>query len=72
MTILHFSRYFLKSIYLVIIYFLREFSFFIVQTLQSDLTALFCVHQVRLVRGDFTVNPRSVYKTHEELWDGEI
>jgi hypothetical protein len=38
----------------------------------SDLTTLFCGLQVRLVRGDFTVNPQSVYKTHEELWDGEI
>jgi hypothetical protein len=36
------------------------------------LTTVFVDLQVRLVRGDFTVNPKSVYKTLEELWDGEI
>nr|CAB3478836.1 unnamed protein product [Digitaria exilis] len=30
------------------------------------------ITQVRLCRGDFTVHPRSVYKTPEQLWDGEI
>uniref|UniRef100_A0A0D9V7S4 NADP-dependent oxidoreductase domain-containing protein n=1 Tax=Leersia perrieri TaxID=77586 RepID=A0A0D9V7S4_9ORYZ len=30
------------------------------------------IKQVRLLRGDVIVNPQSVYKTHEELWDGEI
>lgn len=35
-------------------------------------TALFCGLQVKLARGDFTVHPQSVYKTLEELWDGEI
>jgi hypothetical protein len=33
---------------------------------------LFYDVQVRLLRGDVIVNPHSVYKTHEELWDGEI
>lgn len=30
------------------------------------------IKQARLLRGNFAVNPQSVYKTHEELWDGEI
>ncbi|TVU36542.1 hypothetical protein EJB05_18479, partial [Eragrostis curvula] len=30
------------------------------------------IKQVRLLTGNFAVNPHSVYKTHEELWDGEI
>ncbi|KAG8078475.1 hypothetical protein GUJ93_ZPchr0007g3822 [Zizania palustris] len=30
------------------------------------------IKQVRLLRGNFVVNSHSVYKTHEELWDGEI
>jgi alcohol dehydrogenase (NADP+) len=36
------------------------------------LMILFCDFQARLLRGNFIVNPTSVYKTHEELWDGEI
>ncbi|KAG8054760.1 hypothetical protein GUJ93_ZPchr0001g32252 [Zizania palustris] len=30
------------------------------------------IKQVRLLVGNFAVNPRSFYKTHEDLWDGEI
>uniref|UniRef100_A0A0A9D7J4 NADP-dependent oxidoreductase domain-containing protein n=1 Tax=Arundo donax TaxID=35708 RepID=A0A0A9D7J4_ARUDO len=30
------------------------------------------IEQVRLQRGNFAVNPQSVYKTHDELWDGDI
>ncbi|TVU36525.1 hypothetical protein EJB05_18462 [Eragrostis curvula] len=30
------------------------------------------IKQARLVRGNFIVNPQSIYKTHEELWDGEV
>ncbi|XP_066315371.1 NADPH-dependent aldo-keto reductase, chloroplastic-like [Miscanthus floridulus] len=42
-------------------------------SIPDDLLAKFSeIKQVRLVRGDFTVNPKSVYKTLEELWDGEI
>ncbi|CAD6235948.1 unnamed protein product [Miscanthus lutarioriparius] len=42
-------------------------------SIPDDLLAKFSeIKQVRLVRGDFTVNPQSVYKTLEELWDGEI
>jgi hypothetical protein len=33
---------------------------------------LLCDLQTRLLRGNFVVNPQSVYKTHEELWDGEL
>lgn len=36
------------------------------------LTILFRDLQARLLRGNFIVNPESVYKTHEELWDGEL
>jgi len=39
---------------------------------QVRLTTLSYGPQVRLMRGDFTVHPQSVYKTLEELWDGEI
>jgi hypothetical protein len=35
-------------------------------------STLFCGLQVKLAKGDFTVHPLSVYKTLEELWDGEI
>ncbi|WVZ68193.1 hypothetical protein U9M48_017160 [Paspalum notatum var. saurae] len=42
-------------------------------SIPDDMLAEFSeIKQVRLVRGDFTVNPQSVYKTVEELWDGEI
>ncbi|GJM92573.1 hypothetical protein PR202_ga09053 [Eleusine coracana subsp. coracana] len=30
------------------------------------------IKQARLLRGHFFVNPQSIYKTLEELWDGEI
>uniref|UniRef100_A0A6V7QUC5 NADP-dependent oxidoreductase domain-containing protein n=1 Tax=Ananas comosus var. bracteatus TaxID=296719 RepID=A0A6V7QUC5_ANACO len=30
------------------------------------------IEQARLLRGNFIVHPQSVYKTLEELWDGEI
>ncbi|TVU36523.1 hypothetical protein EJB05_18460, partial [Eragrostis curvula] len=30
------------------------------------------IEQARLLRGQFFVNPQSIYKTLEELWDGEI
>jgi hypothetical protein len=36
------------------------------------LTILVCDLQARLLKGNFIVNPQSVYKTHEELWDGEL
>lgn len=42
-------------------------------SIPDDLLAKFSeIKQVRLLRGNFIVNPQSVYKTHEELWDGEI
>ncbi|KAL6616371.1 hypothetical protein ACP70R_038641 [Stipagrostis hirtigluma subsp. patula] len=42
-------------------------------SIPDDLLAKFSeIKQVRLLRGSFTVNPHSVYKTLEELWDGEI
>ncbi|XBJ06764.1 hypothetical protein VPH35_012382 [Triticum aestivum] len=42
-------------------------------SIPDDLLAMFTeIKQVRQFRGDFTVNPQSVYKTHEELWDGEV
>ncbi|XP_015699256.1 aldo-keto reductase family 4 member C10-like isoform X2 [Oryza brachyantha] len=42
-------------------------------SIPEDLLAKFSeIKQVRLLRGDVIVNPHSVYKTHEELWDGEI
>ncbi|KAF0904449.1 hypothetical protein E2562_034559, partial [Oryza meyeriana var. granulata] len=42
-------------------------------SIPEDLLAKFSeIKQVRLLRGDVIVNPQSVYKTHEELWDGEI
>ncbi|KAF0904450.1 hypothetical protein E2562_034560 [Oryza meyeriana var. granulata] len=42
-------------------------------SIPEDLLAKFSeIKQVRLLRGNFIVNPQSVYKTHEELWDGEI
>jgi hypothetical protein len=36
------------------------------------LTILICDLQARLLKGNFIVNPKCVYKTHEELWDGEL
>ncbi|KAB8084290.1 hypothetical protein EE612_006808 [Oryza sativa] len=42
-------------------------------SIPEDLLVKFSeIKQVRLLRGDIIVNPHSVYKTHEELWDGEI
>uniref|UniRef100_A0A0E0JR04 NADP-dependent oxidoreductase domain-containing protein n=1 Tax=Oryza punctata TaxID=4537 RepID=A0A0E0JR04_ORYPU len=42
-------------------------------SIPEDLLVKFSeIKQVRLLRGNFIVNPQSVYKTHEELWDGEI
>ncbi|XP_052159200.1 aldo-keto reductase family 4 member C10-like isoform X2 [Oryza glaberrima] len=42
-------------------------------SIPEDLLVKFSeIKQVRLLRGDVIVNPHSVYKTHEELWDGEI
>ncbi|KAF8717000.1 hypothetical protein HU200_026108 [Digitaria exilis] len=42
-------------------------------SIPDDLLAKFSeIKQVRLLRGNFVVNPQSVYKTHEDLWDGEI
>ncbi|KAF6987230.1 hypothetical protein CFC21_004890 [Triticum aestivum] len=42
-------------------------------TIQDDVLAKFSeIQQARLLRGDFMINPQSVYKTHEEFWDGEI
>uniref|UniRef100_A0A453DTR8 NADP-dependent oxidoreductase domain-containing protein n=1 Tax=Aegilops tauschii subsp. strangulata TaxID=200361 RepID=A0A453DTR8_AEGTS len=39
----------------------------------DDVLAKFSeIKEARLLRGNFAVNPQSVYKTHEELWDGEI
>ncbi|XBJ13714.1 hypothetical protein VPH35_005843 [Triticum aestivum] len=41
--------------------------------IQDDVLAKFTeIQQARLLRGDFMINPHSVYKTHEEFWDGEI
>ncbi|RLN22880.1 putative oxidoreductase, aldo/keto reductase family protein [Panicum miliaceum] len=42
-------------------------------SIPDDLLAKFSeIKQARLVRGDILVNPQSVYKTLEELWDGEL
>ncbi|CAO2196960.1 unnamed protein product, partial [Urochloa humidicola] len=42
-------------------------------SIPDDLLAKFSeIKQTRLLRGNFIVNPQSVYKTHEDLWDGEI
>ncbi|KAG2601922.1 hypothetical protein PVAP13_5KG626400 [Panicum virgatum] len=42
-------------------------------SIPDDLLAKFSeIKQTRLLRGNFIVNPQSVYKTHEELWDGEL
>ncbi|PWZ11183.1 Aldo-keto reductase family 4 member C10 [Zea mays] len=42
-------------------------------SIPDDLLAKFSeIKQDRLLRGNFIVNPESVYKTHEELWDGEL
>lgn len=42
-------------------------------SIPEDLLAKFSeIEQVRLVRGNFLVHPEGVYKTVEELWDGEI
>ncbi|XP_044436309.1 aldo-keto reductase family 4 member C10 isoform X2 [Triticum aestivum] len=42
-------------------------------TFPADMLAKFSgIKQARLLRGDMMINPQSVYKTHEELWDGEI
>ncbi|KAF6987240.1 hypothetical protein CFC21_004900 [Triticum aestivum] len=42
-------------------------------SIPDDLLAMLTeIKQVRLFRGDFTINPQSVYKTLEELWDGEV
>ncbi|CAL4973146.1 unnamed protein product [Urochloa decumbens] len=42
-------------------------------SIPDDLLAKFSeIKQARLLRGNFIVNPQSVYKTHEELWDGEL
>ncbi|TVU36522.1 hypothetical protein EJB05_18459 [Eragrostis curvula] len=42
-------------------------------SIPDDLLAKFSeIKQARLLRGNFIVNPQSIYKTHEELWDGEI
>ncbi|CAD6229136.1 unnamed protein product [Miscanthus lutarioriparius] len=39
-------------------------------SIPEDLLAKFSeIKQARLLRGNFLVNPVSVYKTHEELWD---
>lgn len=38
----------------------------------SDAPILSCDLQARLLMGNFIVNKDSVYKTHDELWDGEI
>lgn len=39
----------------------------------EDLMSKFSeIEQARLVRGNFVVHPESVYKSVEELWDGEI
>ncbi|GJM92575.1 hypothetical protein PR202_ga09055 [Eleusine coracana subsp. coracana] len=42
-------------------------------SIPDDLLAKFSeIKQARLLRANFIVNPESVYKTHEDLWDGEI
>lgn len=42
-------------------------------SIPEDLMAKFSeIDQARLVRGNFVVHPEGVYKTVEELWDGEI
>ncbi|XP_020243896.1 aldo-keto reductase family 4 member C9-like [Asparagus officinalis] len=42
-------------------------------SIPEDLFARFGeIEQARLVRGDFVVKPDGVYKSEEELWDGEI
>ncbi|KAF7020539.1 hypothetical protein CFC21_033620 [Triticum aestivum] len=42
-------------------------------SIPDDVLAKFSeIKEARLLRGNFAVNPQSVYKTHEELWDGEI
>ncbi|KAM3399611.1 hypothetical protein ACQJBY_004800 [Aegilops geniculata] len=42
-------------------------------TIQDDVLAKFLeIKQARLLRGDFMINAQSIYKTHEEFWDGEI
>ncbi|TVU36540.1 hypothetical protein EJB05_18477, partial [Eragrostis curvula] len=44
-----------------------------IQMGHNDLIEKFSeIKQVRLLTGNFAVNPHSVYKTHEDLWDGEI
>ncbi|XP_020267243.1 aldo-keto reductase family 4 member C9-like [Asparagus officinalis] len=42
-------------------------------SIPDDLLAKFSeIEQVRLLRGNFAIHPESVYKSAEELWDGEI
>ncbi|KAJ3668942.1 hypothetical protein LUZ60_010892 [Juncus effusus] len=42
-------------------------------SIPEDLFSQFStIQQTRLLRGDFIVGPESVYKTVEDLWDGEI
>ncbi|WOL16519.1 aldo-keto reductase family 4 member C9-like [Canna indica] len=42
-------------------------------SIPDDLFAKFSeIEQARLLRGNFLVHPQSIYKTIEELWDGEI
>ncbi|XP_047058710.1 aldo-keto reductase family 4 member C10-like [Lolium rigidum] len=42
-------------------------------SIPDDLLAKFSeIKQTRLLMGNFIVNKDSIYKTHEELWDGEI
>ncbi|VAH81788.1 unnamed protein product [Triticum turgidum subsp. durum] len=42
-------------------------------SIPEDLLAKFSeIKQARLLMGNFIVNKDSVYKTHDELWDGEI
>ncbi|XP_037446462.1 aldo-keto reductase family 4 member C10-like [Triticum dicoccoides] len=42
-------------------------------TFPADMLAKFSeIKQARLLRGNMMINPQSVYKTYEELWDGEI
>ncbi|EMS61074.1 Aldo-keto reductase family 4 member C10 [Triticum urartu] len=39
-------------------------------SIPDDMLAKFSeIKEARLLRGNFAVNPQSVYKTHEELWD---
>ncbi|KAJ0962468.1 hypothetical protein J5N97_030296 [Dioscorea zingiberensis] len=42
-------------------------------SIPDDLFAMFSeIEQARLIRGNFVVHPQSIYKSVEDLWDGEV